>query len=229
MIKMLRFTWWQVRLLAKYQILTIALIIAVIYLLVLYFFKILHDDLVTSLFVFLDPTAIGFIFIGAIILFEKGDNTLDAQIITPMETRHYLWSKAIALLLPAIVCSSGIVFAAHGFDFNYFSFYISLILTSLIFTFLGIAGVIRVKTFNQYMVLIPLFTAPTSLPLLNFLGLTDWKWLYLIPTQSTLDLFIFSLGRNHYRIELFDIAYLGLWTWLSYYFARKSFEKKMYK
>ena len=229
MTKMLRFTWWQVKLLAKYQLLTVALAIAAIYLAILFFFKLLHTDLITSLFVFMDPTGLGFIFIGVIILFEKGDNTLDVQVVTPMKTGHYLWSKALALLVPAIICSSGIVFATKGFDFDALTFYISLILTSLIFTFIGIAGVIRVNTFNQYMILIPLFMAPTALPLLNFFGLTDWKILFIIPTQSTLNLFTDSLSRNHTWFEIIDIAYLGLWTWLSYYIARKSFEKKMYQ
>ena len=229
MTKMLRFTWWQVKLLAKYQLLTVALAIAAMYLIILFFFKLLHTDLITSLFVFMDPTALGFIFIGVIILFEKGDNTLDVQVVTPMKISNYIWAKAIALLLPAVICSSGIVFATKGLNFDPFTFYISLILSSLIFTFIGIAGVIRVNTFNQYMVLIPLITAPTALPLLNFLGLTNWKILFIIPTQSTLNLFTHSLSRSHSWFEIVDIAYLGLWTWLSYYIARKSFEKKMYQ
>lgn len=229
MSKMLRFIGWQVKLLAKYQLLTVALAISAIYLAVLFFFNALHTDLITSLFVFMDPTGLGFIFIGVIILFEKGDNTLDVQVITPMKTRDYIWSKAIALLLPVVICSSGIVLATKGFDFDPVTFYISLILTSLIFTFIGIAGVIRVNTFNQYIILIPLVTAPTALPLLNFLGLTNWKILFIIPTQSTLNLFSNSLNRTHTWLEIIDAAYLVLWTWLSYYIARRSFEKKMYQ
>lgn len=226
---MLKYTLWQLKLLAKYNILAIALGIGAIYLAILLSFKLLHNDLITSLFVFLDPTALGFLFIGVMILFEKGDNTLDAQVITPMKTMHYIWAKALALLVPALICSTAIVIGTKGFDFRPLPFYFSLILSSLMFTFLGIAGVIRVNTFNQYMLLIPLFIAPTSLPLLNFLGLTDWKIFYIIPTQSTLNLFTASFAKPPAWTEIIDVAYLGLWTWLSYYYARRSFDKIMYQ
>lgn len=229
MIRLLRFTGWQIRLLAKYQILTVAFAIAAIYIALLLFLPFMHNEVITTFFVFMDPTGMGFIFIGVIILFEKGDNTLDAQVITPMETKHYLWSKALALLIPAIICSTAIAISTQGFHFRPVPFYLSLIFSSLIFTFLGIAGVIRVKTFNQYMIIIPLFLGPTFLPALNFFGLTDWKLLYIIPTQSTLNLFASSFSNQTHWTEILDIAYLGLWTYLSYYFARKEFEKKMYQ
>lgn len=229
MIKLIRFTGWQIRLLVKYQILTIAFAIAVIYIAILLFIPLLHNEIITTFFVFMDPTGMGFVFIGVIILFEKGDNTLDAQVVTPMQTKHYLWSKALALLLPAIICSTAIAVSTQGFHFHPLTFYSSLILSSLIFTFLGIAGVMRVKTFNQYMITIPLFLGPTFLPVLNYFGLTDWKILYIIPTQSSLNLFTASFAKDLHWAHFLDIAYLGFWTCLSYYFARREFEKKMYQ
>lgn len=229
MTRILKFTRWQILLLAKYQILTVAMVIAVIYIAILASLPFLQNDMITTFFIFMDPTGIGFIFIGVMILFEKGDNTLDAQIVTPMTTQDYLWSKAIALLIPALICSTAIAVATQGLEFQPILFYLSVILSSLIFTFLGIAGVIRVNTFNQYMIIIPLFMAPTSIPLINFFGLTDWKILSIIPTQSTLNLLANSLRMELHWSDTFDIAYLGLWTVLSYFFAKKEFEKKIYQ
>ena len=229
MNKLLRYTAWQLRLLARYQILTVALVIAAIYMIILLLLKFLQTDIITTIFVFLDPTGMGFIFIGVMILFEKSDNTLEAQVVTPMNTSQYLWSKALALLIPALICSTAIAFSTQKFDFHPLPFFLSLILSSLIFTFIGIAGVIRVSTFNQYMVLIPVFMAPTAIPLLNYLGITDWDILYIIPTQATLNLFEDSFRNELHWSQLIDISYLGFWTWLSYYFAKKQFEKKMYR
>lgn len=225
----LRFTIWQIRLLVKYRILLISFIIAAIYIAILLLLPILQTDMITTLFVFLDPTAMGFIFIGVMILFEKGDNTLEAQVVTPMRTEHYLWSKAIALLIPAIICSTAIAMSTQGLNFNPVTFYFSLVLTSLIFTFIGIAGVMWVDTFNQYIIVIPMITAPTSLPLLNYFNLTDWDLLYIIPTQATLNLLSDSFSGSYHLSHLLDIAYLALWTYLSYRFAKRQFEKKMYK
>ena len=229
MTRIFKYIGWQTFLLAKYQILTVAVAIAFIYVILLASLSFLQTDIVTVLFIFLDPTALGFIFIGVMILFEKGDNTLDAQIVTPMRTSDYIWSKALALLIPAVICSTAIAISTQGFNFYPLPFYASVILSSLIFTFIGIAGVIRVKTFNQYMVIIPIFMAPTSLPLLNYLGLTHWKIFALIPTQSTLNLLADSLTMKMDWSQIFDISYLGIWTYLSYIFARKQFEKKIYK
>ncbi|MBN1951229.1 MAG: hypothetical protein JW801_08490 [Bacteroidales bacterium] len=229
MQKILRFTFWQLRLLAKYQILTIAFIIAAFYIAILLLLSWLQTDVITTLFVFLDPTAMGFIFIGVMVLFEKGDNTLEAQVVTPMQTGEYLWAKALALLVPALICSSAIAVSTQGLDFHPHSFFISVILTSLIFTFIGVGGVMWVDTFTQYIVLIPLFTAPTVLPLLNYFGLTRWDFLYIIPTQATLNLLSDSFDKHTSLMQLADIAYLALWTYLSYIFARRQFEKKMYQ
>lgn len=229
MQKTLRFTLWQLKLLTRYQILLISFVIAGIYIAILLLLSGLQTEMITTLFVFLDPTAMGFIFIGVIILFEKGDNTLEAQVVTPMKTGEYLWSKALALLFPALICSTGIVVSTQGFHFHFHSFYLSVILTSLIFTFIGVAGVMWVETFTQYMIMIPLFLAPSVLPLLNYFELTDWPILYIIPTEASLNLLSDSLSCKLSASQFIDVAYLALWTYLSYRFAKQQFEKKMYQ
>jgi fluoroquinolone transport system permease protein len=118
--------------------------------------------------------------------------------------------------------------AGNGIQFRVILFLLNITLSSLIFTFLGIAGVMHVKTFNQYLIVIPLFLAPTSLPLLNYFGLTHLNVLYLIPTQSTIYLFEQVLGTPNVFKELACLAYLTLWVYLSYRFAKSMFEKKMY-
>ena len=132
-------------------------------------------------------------------------------------------------MIPVVICSTGIAVSTQGFHYRFIPFYSSVVLSSLIFTFIGIAGVMHVKTFNQYMILIPLFTAPTALPLINYFGLTDWKILYIIPTQSTLNLLSASFSDTIRWTLLLDFIYLVFWTWLSYFFARRQFEKNIYQ
>jgi fluoroquinolone transport system permease protein len=228
-LRLIHFSFWQVRLLARYQILMVAFIIAAIYTLAFKLIPAIQVDPVLIYLIFSDPTAFGFIFIGAMILFEKTDQTLPAQVITPLRTYEFLWSKAIALLAPTITCSLIMMIAAKGIHFRIPLFLLAIILSSLLFTFLGIAGVMRVKTFNQYMLVIPLFLAPTSLPLINFFGLTDLKLLYIIPTQESLFLFQQTLRAPSLLPEILSLIYLGLWVYLSYRLAAREFIKNMYQ
>ncbi len=229
MIRILHFSLWQLKLLARYQIITAAFIIAAAYTLAFKLIPTIQIDQVLIFLIFSDPTLLGFIFIGAMILFERSDHTLSAQVITPLRTSEFLWAKAIALLVPAIICSMAMMVAARGFQFRLILFLLNVSLSSLIFTFLGIAGVMHIKTFNQYLIVIPLFLAPTSLPLLNYFGLTQLEILYIIPTQSTLCLFEQAVNTPVLSKELGCIAYLIVWVYISYRFAKKMFEKKMYQ
>ncbi|MBN1116721.1 MAG: hypothetical protein JXA77_05935 [Bacteroidales bacterium] len=229
MVRMYILTKWQLRLLIKYNILYVALVIALFYVTAIMFLNKFNIDRLAIYTIFSDPSQLGFIFIGAIILFEKSENTLPAQNITPMLPIEYLWAKALALMIPALICSLGIAFAAWQFAFNIGLLLLTVSFASIIFTFLGIAGVAHVKTFNQYMLVIPLFLAPTALPLLNFFELTDWKLLYVIPTQSVLSLLSYSIDDLKFLPVLAHISYLLIWVYISYKLAFRSFTKHLIK
>ena len=226
MRRMIQLIKWQFLLIIKYNILAVALAIAAFYASLFIIFPGLRIDQFVGYSIFSDPGQLGFIFIGAMILFEKSENTLPAQNITPMSEGEYIWSKVLALLIPTLVGSLGIAIAGWHFNFSIIVLILAIVPASIIFTFLGIAGVARVKTFNQYMLIIPLFLAPTALPLLNFLNLTDLKLLYLIPTQSVLSLLEISRQETVALLPvLLHFGYLILWVYLSYKIALKNYKK----
>ncbi len=225
MLRFITITKWQFRLLIKYHILTIAILIALVYMVVLLAIPELRSEEISLVILFSDPTMLGFIFIGAILLFEKSENTLDAQVVTPMKPGTYLWSKALALMIPALILSLGIAFSAYGVHFRIFPVIFAVGFASLIFTFLGLVGVSRVKSFNQYMLIIPLFLAPTALPLLHFYHLVHWRVLFVIPTQSVLNLLALSRKGIFVPENIADIAWLGFWLIISYQWAKKSYYK----
>lgn len=221
----LKISFWQLRLLIKYQIITAATVITAFYILLLVFLPTLRINEVSIVIIFSDPSMLGFIFIGAIILFEKSENTSSAQFVTPMRVDMYLWSKASSLLVPTLLMSTGIAYAAWGFNFRLLLFLITVSLSSQMFTFLGIVGVSRVKSFNQYMLIIPLFLSPTILPLLNFYQITDWNFLYFIPTQSVLNLLMQSRSAEFSLTSFLHIGWLCLWIVISYKWAYYSVKK----
>ena len=212
---------WDFLMFARYQIVTVVLVISAIYILILRIIPV--PDMVVQCMIFSDPVMLGFIFTGAIVLFEKGANTLEALVVTPIKIWEYLWSKAIALTLLALPCTLTMAIAGHGWDVHYLWLILGLFLSSILFVFVGFIGVSRVKNFNQYIVVIPLFLVPFSLPLLNFLGLMDCYAFYIIPTQASLILFEATFKEVEVWKLIYSIGYLLISMLFAYKLARKAF------
>ncbi|NQU87179.1 MAG: ABC transporter permease [Mariniphaga sp.] len=217
--------WWDLKLLARYNIITVAIVIAVFYTGVFLGFNLRgHDDILIAL-IFSDPAFMGFTFVGAMVLFEKGSNTLQALVVTPIKIWQYLFSKAIALTLVALIVCFAMVFAGHGFKFNYLMFFLATFLSSIFFIFLGFIGVARVKSFNQYIIVIPLFLMPFILPYLNFFDVTDTLWFYLIPTQGSFILYKGAFESMSATDIIYALIYLSISIGVAYYYSKKLFLK----
>ncbi len=216
---------WDFKLLAKYNIVTVAIVITVLYIAIL---KLLPFDELTDLviiLIFTDPTAMGFIFIGVIVLFEKSANTLEAIVVTPIKSWQYLFSKSVALTLIALLCSFFMAFAGHGFQFNYFYFTLAVVLSSILFTLIGFIGVSKVKTFNEYIIKIPIFLSPIALPFFNFFEVTDSYFFYIIPPQASLILFNASFKHEEPGQIIYAILFLLISIFITYIITKKQYEK----
>ncbi len=215
-------------LLFRNGVLYAAAIITILYTLILQILPRQNFTDVLIILIFTDPVMLGFMFTGVMVLFEKSGNTLQAMSVTPVRPGQYLLSKAIALTLVAMVASLIMTLAGVGFDFNLLYFGAAVTLSSVLFVFIGFTGVSRVKTFNQYFLVIPLFMVPFSLPMLNFLGITTtWLW-FLIPTQGSLILFSAAI-KNNSTVSLPEIIYaffiLIVFTWLAFRVALKNWHR----
>ncbi len=220
-----RAIYWDLKIQVRNNVLTVAVIIAVIYTAVFLLLKLKGNDTILIALIFSDPTFMGFLFTGVLVLFEKSANTLQALIVTPVKIWHYLFSKAVSLTLIAFLICLAMVFAGHGFHFNYFYFTASVFLSSMLFIFLGFAGVARVKTFNQYIIVIPLFLAPLSLPLLSLFGVTTSKWLYIIPTHASLILFRGAFEDISPADSVYAFLYLAISVVAAFFISRRMFVK----
>jgi len=213
------------KLLIKYNLLSVSIFLAAIYISIFKIFDIGSYHPLISAIVFSDPAMIGFIFIGVMVLYEKGQHTLQALSVCPIRFENYIWSKAVALTLLASPVCFGIVFSAHGFNFNYFAFTIAVLLSSLLFALLGFIGVARVQSFNQYIIVIPLFFAPAIIPMIDLFNLWFHPLLYLIPTHASLLLFSASFEDISLTEWIYSISYLMFWLIGARYFAIKAYKK----
>ena len=216
---------WDLKLIVKYNIATIAFAITAVYVAVFLIFDMQGYENIVALFIFSDPVMYGYIFISVMILFEKDAGTLKALAVTPLTTRRYILSKGISFTILAVVTSTIMLLAARVPNINYLYFYLAVILSSMLFVFIGIISVSKVNNFNQFIVVIPLILAPTGLPFFNYFGVTDSYFFYLIPTQACLILFEAAFTFVAGWKIIYGISYLLVWIYLTYIYAQKFYNR----
>lgn len=220
------------KLIVRNKILAVAALVTFLYVIIIQVLPEESFTMVLTLMIFSDPVMLGFMFTGAMVLFEKSSNTIQALSVTPVRPGEYLISKGIALTTIAFAAS--LVMAMAGVRLNFSFLYLSaaVVLSSLLFIFGGFVGVSRVRTFNQYFIVIPIFMIPTCLPFLNYFGATDtWVW-YIVPTQASLILFRAAFEGTA-DLPMAEIAYALLYlpaaVLISYVFAERAYFKMLTK
>jgi fluoroquinolone transport system permease protein len=215
---------WDLRLQLRHQIVTVALVVTAAYGTGL---RLLPEDWrndVTVLLVLSDPTMIGFLFVGALMLFERGAGTLHAVVVTPLSPSLYVWAKAVSLTVVSVVCALMMTAVGHGTDFRPVPLIAAVVLTSVLFVFVGIAAVVRVRSLNEYLVIVPVFLVPLYLPLLGFLGLGGSALYHLLPTQASLLLIQRSLEPRPLWEVVYAVALLTASSAVAFRWASRSFD-----
>lgn len=215
---------WDLVLLFKYGILPVAIGIGVLYIALIYLLNIPNNIIV--LLIFSDPSMMGFIFVGVMILFEKQAGTTSALVVTPLQPWQYLLSKSISLSVPAIIVSLAMVFASKAGG-SYFLVTIAVVLTSVLFLLLGFVGAQQVKTFNQYILIIPMFLVPFCIPLVDYLGLWNSQLMWVFPTYASLKLLSAAFGEVNTMEILLSILILITSIYLAWIWAMQVYKKKM--
>lgn len=219
---------WDFIIQARYNIITIAIIISTLYILLLKSLPGTNLEQLIILLVLSDPVMFGVMFIGVLVLYEKDNNTLNALIVTPLKASQYLWSKAISLTLIAVPIAFAIAIFGFGFNINYLQFLLSVIITSFAFVFLGFVVVSKSKGFNQYIIKFAIFTLPVSIPMLGLFDIMHSDLFYIIPTHATILLLKSTFNYNISLGQLiYSVVYLLVWLIISYKLALRAYRKNL--
>lgn len=222
---------WQFVLLYKNNLIVISIAVTAIYALIFYLIKDLPNvEPFLTLLIYNDPAIIGLFFIGLSVIMEHNDNVLPALFVTPVSHHHYLLSKIIALSIIGWVCASGMALAILGFEVQWIHFSFGVLFTCAIFSMLGLFVVSFTTDFLSFMLRsIPLMLL-FSLPLFNYLGLSDIALFRYTPIQGPLNLTVFSFSP---QADIWPIiwSYLSsiLWIPILYIVVFKVFVKRMIK
>ena len=147
-----------------------------------------HEDLgwILPILVFNNLMINTFYFFSGLVLLEKREGTLEAQVVTPLRTGEYLASKLVTLTLLGVLENLVITFIAFGPGFRILPLILGMVLAALIYCLVGFAVVARYDSINEFLMpSIPVFAA-FAIPMLPYFGFFDGWWHYLHPLWGPL-------------------------------------------
>ncbi|MBN1860569.1 MAG: hypothetical protein JW840_03815 [Candidatus Thermoplasmatota archaeon] len=217
---------WEFILQSRYRIIYIAFASVVLYYLMLEAVPLLNSVEMSTTFLFFDPMLIGIMFVGALVLFEKTENTLQALIVTPIKINTYFFSKIISLTILSLITGTLFLLLTQGVDFSFPYYLIGVTLTSILLILIGFILVSRCRSLNEYLLMILLsFVVLFLPPLLHMSGIYNNPLFYLWPTQASFIMLEGTFTEISFLDTLYAASYLIIWIVLCFYLAKKAFYK----
>lgn len=180
---------------------------------------------VLTIILFTDICSLGFTFIGAIVLLERGQNLTESLFVTPLRLHEYLLSKILSFLILSLASVFFIMVGASigGHDKVWFLF--GAIFSALIYTLFGLVFAARARHVNDYFVKSLGIGMIISLPILAYFRLFDTPLFYVFPTRATL-VFLDILDHDYTLSEkLFSGSSLLVWFFVLSAMVYQRFDK----
>lgn len=209
----------------KYGLYTVYIVIVAMYLLMLTFIPQNYAVKIAPIIIFSDPSALGFFFIGGLVLLEKSENVLDYIVVTPLRVKEYIISKVVSLSLISLVAALIISLYSCSLSFNIPVFIVTIILTSSVFTLIGFIAVSKFQSINEYLLSSMLYIIVLFIPFIGYFNLFQCWIFYIFPTHAMLMLLKGSFGNISSLNFIYSIAYLVLWIFLLYKLSINRFVK----
>lgn len=146
------------------------------------------EDLVwiLPLLVFTNLLINTFYFFSGLVLLEKREGTLEAQVVTPLRIREYLASKLCTLTALGILENLVITMIAFGPGFRIAPLIVGMVLAALIYCLAGFAMVARYDSINEFLMPSMVAFVAFSMPVLPYFGFLEGWWWLLHPMQGPL-------------------------------------------
>lgn len=129
--------------------------------------------------VFGNLATVNFYFIAGLVLLEKGEGTLEAQIVTPLLDWEYLASKTVTLVALSLVEQFVIAVSAVGLGFGLVTFAVGVALAGALYTLTGFVLAVRYGSINEYLFPSVLYLLALSVPMVYYFELST-SWLLLV-------------------------------------------------
>ena len=170
-----------------------------------------------------------YVFLGGMLVLEKGERTLEGQVVTPLRTDEYLASKIITLSALAIFENVAITVLAMGEgllgEVNWGWVLVGSLFCAVLYVLLGLLTVIRYDTLNEFLIPMTLITGLLEMPGMVCLGMPEYGWLYLLPTHGTMLMFLSALEPRPLVTMIYAVVYPLLWIAGAYWLGRRALRR----
>ncbi len=166
-----------------------------------------------------------FYFIGGLVLLEKGEGTLQAQVVTPLRTSEYLAAKVLTLALLSLAEALLIVAFTYGLRFNILWFTVGIAAVATLFSLYGFAVVARYEEINTYLIPSMAYTSVLLLPLVDYFKLWQSPLFYLHPAQAPLLLVQAAFQPLAPWQIIYGVSYTTLWIGVFYIASQRAFDR----
>jgi len=166
-----------------------------------------------------------FFFMSGLVLLEKGEGTLEAQVVTPLRIWEYLISKVISLSVLALFESLTIIVLVSGVRFNWFWMVLGILSLIAIYSLYGFIVVSRYDSINEFLLPSVLWTIAYSLPLLYYFNIWRHWLLFLHPMQAPLTLMQAAFEPLPTWQIAYGVLYSALWAGIAFYASKRAFTR----
>jgi len=166
-----------------------------------------------------------FYFMAGMVMLEKGEGTLEAQVVSPLRSREYLASKVISVSLLSVIENLIIAMVLSHLQFSPLPVLIGVFFASALFALCGFMAVVRYDSINEFLLPSMLFTTLLTIPLIDFFGLVKSPLFYLHPLQAPLTLMQAGFAPLETWQWVYGIGYSLLWVALSGWAATRVYKR----
>ena len=166
-----------------------------------------------------------FYFVAGMVLFEKGEGTIQALAVTPLSVREYLASKAVTLTLLALVENFAIILFTYGRDFNLLPVLAGTVFMSVIYVLAGFVVVAKYNSISDYIMPSVIYVTALQLPLIDYLGIFRSPLFYVFPAQAPLVLMGSAFGPADAWQIAYGVGYSLVCIYVAYVLASRAFRK----
>jgi fluoroquinolone transport system permease protein len=176
-------------------------------------------------FVFGNLAVVSFYFIGGLVLLEKDEGTLEAQVVTPLGRGEYLTSKVATLTALSLVENLLLVCFAVGAHFALLPMTAGIVLASVLYALVGFVAVARYDSINEYIMPSMVYVLLLSVPYLGYFGIWRSPLLYLHPLQGPLMLMEAAFRPIPFGTWAYAVAYPVLAALVGFWWSREAFDR----
>jgi len=166
-----------------------------------------------------------FYFMAGIVLLEKGEGTLEAQIVTPLRPWEILGSKVLTLGLLSLFETLVMIVILQGVNFNGFLLVTGIVLYIAMLSLYGFIVVARYDSISEFILPSALWTLGFSLPLLYYFDIWRSWIMFLHPLQGILLLLQAAFASVPAWQIVYGIGSSILWTGILMAFSLRAFRR----